>query len=302
MRREIKKSLGGLWYAIDWPTIPHPLNNVIIACIQGSGEQGDYNASDMIAEVTRIVNKNGFAQDAANGIELPFIVISPLAGIGKDIADHSLIAAELGNVVKLYKKDYAFLMGLSQGGQTTMGFAFQCRNSTEITKQIESSYKNAQVFDGFVCLSGKIPGTPDIDHFPNIPLFVCGATGDNAVPISNQLSIASRANASVLRTDDLYPNYIKKTVNGVVTWVPVDYPAGSLNRMVVIIGGGHGTSWNMAYDWYAKTGPGLELNQWVTKIAKPKSIECNATLDVFNGMATFHLETGDVQYSIIKTT
>jgi len=298
MKREIKKSPGGLWYAIDWPTIPHPLNGTVVACIQGSGEQGDYAAADMIAETTRIVNKNGFAQDAANGIELPFIVISPLAGIGKDIADHSLIAAELGNVVKLYKKDYAFLMGLSQGGQTAMGFAFQCRNSTEITKAIESSYKNAQVFDGFVCLSGKIPGTPDIDHFPNIPLFVCGATGDTAVPISNQLSIASRANASDLRTYKLCPNFIKKTINGVVTWVPVDYPSGSLNRMVVIIGGGHGTAWNMAYDWYAKSGPGYELNQWVTKIAKPKAIECSASLDLANMRATFDLPDGPKTFNL----
>jgi len=54
------------------------------------------------------------------------------------------------------------------------------------------------------------------------------------------------------------------------------------------------------YDWYAKSGPGFEFNQWLTKVAKPKTIECTATLDEVNGIAVFHLESGDVTYSIVK--
>src|SRR5688500_14382624 len=118
MKKQILKSPGGLWYAQYDPTIVHPMNRLAVVCLGGSGEYGSYSAADMNAEVSRIVEKNGFAQDAINGEELPFVIIAPLATKGKDIADHSLIAAEIGNIVELLDVDYRIIGGLSYGGQT----------------------------------------------------------------------------------------------------------------------------------------------------------------------------------------
>jgi len=294
MKKQVLQSTGGLWYSLWEPTIKHELNNTLFACVQGSGEYGSYTAADMYAEVSRVTEKNGFAQDAANGIELPFWVISPMASKGADQADHRLISKELGSVVKLHKKEYAFLSGLSLGGQTAAGFLFQCKNGTELSKGLESSFVNAQVFDGIAIFCGKIPGTPDVCAFPEMPVFIVGCTGDTAVPISNQWNILNKANSCPLRTDKIYANYDKNTLKA----ISVDDDI--LNRFMVILGGSHSTSWTMSYDWYAKSGPGYELNRWVTKIAKPvyKPIECSATLDDQNGFAVFHLPEGDKKYLI----
>src|SRR5687767_7855200 len=138
MKKQILKSPGGLWYQRNDPTIVHPLNRTVIVCIQGSSDWGYYNATDMNAEVSRVVEKSGFAQDAANGEELPFIIISPLATKGEDIADHRLIADEIGNIVEVMDVDYRLIGGLSYGGQTTSGFLFQSKNNTEIQQKQSS--------------------------------------------------------------------------------------------------------------------------------------------------------------------
>lgn len=295
MRKHVKSS-GGLWFAIDTPEVKHELNTTLIACVGGSGETGSYSAADMPAEIDRVVNRNGFAQDYAAGQPLPFVVISPLATKGIDIADHRLIGAELSNVVKLYKQDYAFLAGLSQGAQSVAGFLFQSRNGTEITKGLESTYRNPRIFDGMIMMCGKIPGSPDIDANPEMPILIIHATGDTAVPISNGFNIMNKANASVLRTQKVYPTHVKKTINGISTYVPAYIPDGTLNRMVVIIGGSHSTSWTMGYDWFAKSGPGFELRKFVETIAQPvyKPIECTAILDERNLEATFTKPDGTV--------
>jgi pimeloyl-ACP methyl ester carboxylesterase len=302
MRKHVKSS-GGLWFAIDTPEVKHELNTTLIACIGGSGEVGSYSAADMPAEIDRVVNRNGFAQDYASGQPLPFVVISPLATKGIDIADHRLIGAELSNVVKLYKQDYAFLAGLSQGAQSVAGFLFQSRNGTEITKSMESSYRNPRIFDGMIMMCGKIPSSPDIDANPDMPILIIHATGDTAVPISNGINIMNKANASLLRTKKVYPSHVQRYINGIKTWQPVEIPAEAVNRMIVIIGGSHSTSWTMGYDWFAKSGPGFEFRQFVERIAKPvyKPIECTAILDEMNLNAVFTRSDGTaVKYLLQK--
>lgn len=301
MRRSIQKSAGGLYYVLDEPTISHPLNTTLIGCIGGSGE---YTTSFDDASILRVANKNGFAQDVANGIELPFVVITPIAGKSKDenMADHGLIMREISNVAKLHKKDYAFLGGLSLGGQTATGMAMQCRNGTEVSKGLESQYKNPHVWDGFFLISGKIPGTPQPCAMPEVPVIIFGNTGDTAVPIQNQIKTMDTFNLCSLRTEKILPNKVRKNIGGVVTWPDVVIPEDHLNRLIITLGGGHGTSWNLMYDWHAKTGPGFEFNQWVNRIAKPiyVPIECPATLNEKEMVATFHLPEGDVIYNIIK--
>jgi len=302
MKRSIRKSAGGLYYVLDEPTIIHPLNSTLVACIGGSGE---YVTNFDDASIIRVANKNGFAQDAANGIELPFVVISPIAGKSKDdnAADHGLIMREISNVAKLHKKDYAFLGGLSLGGQTSTGMSLQCRNGTEVSKGQESQYKNPNVWDGFFLISGKIPGTPQPCAMPEVPIIIFGNTGDKSVPIQNAIKTMDSFNSCELRTQKILPNKVRKNVSGVETWPDVVIPDGHLNRLIITLGGGHGTSWNMMYDWKASSGPGFEFRKWVERIAKPKSVpvECTAYLDEVNMRAVFIKPDGSaVNYGLVK--
>jgi hypothetical protein len=302
--RQYLKSSGGLFYALDPPGIVDPLNSTLVACIAGSGEYGNYAAADMAAEIDRVVNRNGFAQDIAAGIKLPFWVLSPLATKAKDenMADHGLIIREISNVAKLHKKDYAFIGGLSLGAQSATGLLMQCRNSTQISKGEESYYKNPYVWDGFFLISGKIPGTPQPCAMPDVPVIIFGNTGDLAVPIQNQINTMNSLNSCELRANKILPNKVKKSIGGVVTWPDVSIPEDHLNRLIITLGGGHGTSWNLMYDWYAQSGPGFEFRQWLKRVAKEiyKPIQCSAILDEKNLTAEFTKPDGTVvRYNLI---
>jgi hypothetical protein len=301
MKRSIIKSAGGLYYVLDEPTIPHHLNTTLIACIGGSGE---YTTTFDDASILRVANRNGFAQDVANGQEFPFVVISPIAGKSKDenMADHGLIMREISNVAKVHKKDYAFIGGLSLGSQTATGLLLQCRNGTEVLKGLESQYKNPYIWDGGFLISGKIPGTPQPCAMPDIPIIIFGNTGDLAVPIQNQIKTMDSFNSCSLRTNRILPNRVRKSIGGVVTWPEVPIPDGHLNRLIITLGGGHGTSWVMMYDWNASSGPGYEFRKWVERIAVQKyvPIQCTAVLNERELWADFSLPDGTVKrYEIL---
>lgn len=270
MKKEIIKSPGGLWYSQWTPEVQSPLNRVAIVCLGGSGEFGSYAATDMIAEVSRVTEKNGFAQDAANGEELPFIVISPLATKGSKIADHRLIAAEISNVVKALDVDYRFLGGLSYGGETTAGFLFQAKNGTEITQKLASSYRNADVFDGFFMLAGQVPSTPDVCAFPDKYIFLAHAIGDTLISVAQSFTIMRLANSCPERTQKVASNYYQRWTSPVSYW-PQEIPADAVNRFIAIPGGSHDTSWNETYNWRAPAGTaGYEFRKWIEKICIPK--------------------------------
>lgn len=270
MKKEVLKSPGGLWYAKWTPTVSDPLNRVAIVCIGGSGEWGSYAAADMVAEVSRVTEKNGFAQDAAAGENLPFIIIAPLA-TGTKQADHTLIAKEIGNIAKALDVDYRFIGGLSQGGQTTAGLLFQGKTGTEISKQLPSSFLNADLFDGFFMLAGQAPMPTDPCAFPNKYVFMAHAVGDPLISIAQSFTMMRQLNSCGERVYKIYASAYQKWTNP-VTYLSCDIPADEVNRFIVIPGGGHSTSWTETYNWNAKSGAGYEFRKWIEKICVPKGI------------------------------
>jgi hypothetical protein len=293
MKKTIIKSPGGLWYSHWIPTAQHPLNRTAIVCIGGSAEYGSYGAADMEMEVSRITEKNGFAQDAANGEELPFQIISPLATKGKDIADHRLIATEIGNVVEALDLDYRILGGLSYGGQTTSGFIFQSKNGTEITQKLVSSFRKAELFNGFFMLAPKISWTPEDCLFTDKRVFMAHAMADLSIPLHNSFDIMDRLNACPGRLEKVYSNYARKYRNGETVYDPIEVPANAVNRLVVIPGGNHGTAWIETYKWTAPAGtPGYEFRKWVEGIAIPKSIDVPGKLVLRDGKVLGIFEDG----------
>lgn len=289
MKKSIIKSPGGLWYQRNDPVIDSPLNRVAVVCIGGSGEFGSYAAADMEAEVSRVVEKNGFAQDAKNGEELPFIVISPLA-TGTKQADHTLIAREIGNVVEALDVDYRVLGGLSQGGQTAAGFFFQAKTGTELTKSLPSSFLKAHIFDGFFMFAGQAPVPTDPCAFPDKYLFMVHATGDTAIKVDNSFTMMRLANSCEQRKQKVVSNYYQKW--GTTTqYLPQEMPIDAVNKLIILPGGNHSTSWSEAYNWKGPVGSaGYEFRKWIEKICVPKAqIDVPGTVVLRNGriIATF---------------
>lgn len=271
MKKTIIKSPGGLWYSRWDPTVSHALNRVAVVCIGGSGEWGSYAAADMEAEVSRITEKNGFAQDAKNGEELPFIVISPLATLGKDIADHSLIAREIATIVEAIDVDYRLLGGLSEGGQTTAGFLFQAKNGTESKLNQPSSFRKAEVFDGFFMFAGQAPMPTDPCAFPDKYVFMVHAAGDTSIKIDQSFTMQRLLNACPKRTQKIVSNYYQKwgTPN---QYLSQSFDQSAVNKLWVIPGGGHSTSWSEAYNWKGPVGTaGYEFRKWIETICIPKA-------------------------------
>lgn len=295
MKKSIIKSPGGLWYERWDPTVESSLNRILICCIHGSVEYGSYSASDMNAEVSRVAEKMGFAQDSTNGEELPFIHITPLATKGSSIADHSLIAKEIGNVAKSVDADYRFIGGLSLGGQTTAGFLFQAKTSTEISKNAASSYVNADVFDGFFMLAGQQPTPTDPCAFPNKHVFMAHAVGDTSIKIDQSFTMMRLLNACTERKQKIYPTYEQKWgSSGAYYTVPAEVPADAINKLIVIQGGGHSTSWTETYNWNGAAGTaGYEFRKWIETIAIPKQqADVPGKIVLRNGQAIAIFEDG----------
>lgn len=274
MKKNILKSAGGLWYSHWTPEVSHQLNRTLIVCLGGSSEYGSYSAADMTLEVSRITEKNGFAQDAANKEELPFQIIAPLATKGPSIADHKLIAAEIGNIAKSVDVDYRFLGGLSYGAQTTSGFLFQSRNGTELSKNLPSSFKNAEVFDGFFMLAGQPQSDPDECSFPDKRIFIAHAIGDTSIVVGNSFEIMEMVNNCTARTEKVFANYQRKGFGAEAIYSAIQVPGEAKNFMFIIPDGSHGTAWNETYNWNAPEGKaGYAFRKWVESIAVPKALE-----------------------------
>lgn len=301
MKEEIIKSPSGLWYSHWMPTVQDSLNRVLIVCTGGSGEWSLYNSSDMQSEVIRVTRKNGFAQDAAAGEELPFHVISPLA-IGKKNsqgqvqADHTLIAAEIGNIAKAVDVDYRFFGGLSQGGQTAAGFLFQAKTGTELSKNLPSSYLNADVFDGFFMFAGQAPMPTNPCAFPGKYVFMVHATGDTSIKVDNSFTMMRLLNECPERKDKIVANYYQKWTSP-VSYLPKTFEGDPVNKLFIIPGGDHSTSWTEAYKWRGPLGTaGYEFRKWIETICIPKQqVDIPGKIVLRNGVATILFEDGTIK-------
>lgn len=295
MKKEIIKSTGGLWYERWDPTVKDPLNRLAICCIQGSGEFVNLSPDKITPDiVSNMVERNGFAQDAANGEELPFIIISPLA-TGTKQADHTLIAKEIGNVAKSLDVDYRLIGGLSQGGQTTAGLLFQAKTGNELTNKLPSSYLNADVFDGFFMFAGQAPMPTDPCAFPFKYVFMVHATGDTAIKVDNSFTMMRLLNECSKRPDKdkIVSNYYQKWTSP-VSYLPKTVDGDPINKLFIIPGGGHSTSWTEAYNWKGPVGTaGYEFRRWIERIAVPKeSTEILGKLILKDGRAIAVFDNG----------
>lgn len=284
---------SGIYKTLPWAYWDNPRTDNLVVVCQGSGEfvsdlNGTYSA-------TGVLSKNSFAKDAIT-TTYPFDIL--VAGSYKPAGksgnpDQSGIMLYLSEFIETLKHDKVILSGYSYGGQAATGFRTNSMNGTQPTKYIGS-----EIFDAYIIMCGKAPGTQDWQVNKDKPMMIIAGTNDTAVPISNGTNIMNKHNASKPKFI-VQPDYKQLWGGGTSYWQKTIMSDTTHCKMVVIVGGGHSSAWTYGYQWRE----GNEIKKFIEWVFAPtyKPVECTATLDEKNGIATFHLPEGiDKTYRIIK--
>lgn len=286
---QIKYS-SGVYKTLPWAYWDNPDTDNLVVVLQGSGEYvTDLNG---VYAANGVLSRNSYAKNALVN-KYPFDIL--VAGSYKKPGasgnpSQQGITSYLSEFIQTLKHDKVVLTGYSYGGQATAGFRTNSCNSGKPTH-----YLGSEIFDAYIIMCGKAPGIQDWQANKDKPMMVVHGTVDTAVPISNGTNIMNKHNGAI-PTYKIFPDNKLVYSSGSSAWVKQEIPDSVLTRMVVIVGGGHSSSWTYGYQWF---DPGSENNavrkfiEWVfTPDYKP--IECIAILDEKNMNATFTKPDGSV--------
>jgi hypothetical protein len=285
------KYSSGVYKTMPWGYWDNPETENLVVVLQGSGEYvSDLNG---VYSPTGVLSKNSYARNAMVKT-YPFDIL--VAGSYKRPGasgnpSQAGITQYLSEFIKTLDHDKVILTGYSYGGQAAAGFRTNSCNSGKPTH-----YLGSEVFDAYIIMCGKAPGSQDWQANKDKPVMVVHGSADTAVPISNGTNIMNKHNGAI-PAYRIYPDNKLTYSGGSSGWVKQDIPDSVVTRMVVIVGGGHSSSWNYGYQWF---DPGSENNdvrkfvEWVFK-EDYKPIECTAVLNEREMWADFTLPDGTVK-------
>ncbi len=235
-----------------------------------------------------MLSKNSYARNATV-TQYPFdiLVAGSYKAPGKSgNPDQSGAMLYLSEFISTLDHGKVVLTGYSYGGQFGAGMRTNSMNGTQPTK-----YMGSDIFDGYVLMCGKAPGTQDWNANKDKPMMLVAGTNDTAVPISNSVNIMSKHNA-VNPKYKIFPDFKQVWAGGTSTWQKVSVPDTLLTKFVVIVGGGHSSAWTYGYDWRE----GNEVRKFIEWVFREeyKPIECTAILDERNLNAVFTRPDGTV--------
>ncbi len=281
---------SGVYKTMPWAYWDNPETDNLVVVLQGSGEfVTDLNG---VYPSNGILSKNSYAKNALSQT-YPFDIL--VAGNYKKPGvsgnpGQGGITQYLAEFIGTLKHGKVVLTGYSFGGQATAGFMTNSNNSGKPTH-----YLGSEIFDAYVIMCGKAPGSQDWQSNKNKPLIIVHGTSDTAVPISNGTNIMNKHNASVPKYVVL-PDYKLVSKNGVSSWVKQTVPDTTRNRMVVIVGGGHSSSWNYGYQWFEPGAENNEVRKFIEWVFEEKYVPvlCAAILDERRMTAEFTKPDGTV--------
>jgi predicted esterase len=301
----------------SYDSIPYVLydgpGNDLVVIAQGSGE---FTNSYTTPNLTSANSASTYASHASRGKVYPFDILvaqaykSPYARSG-DNPTHLYLMRNLSELVRSLKRDAVILTGYSYGGQLTAGFMIWAVYGNGET------YIDPDVFDGFVIIAGKAPGSQNWQVFKDKPRLVVHGINDTAVPISNGTNIVNKSNAA----GGKYKVYANRHYDYKLTkWVADVIPDSAFSRYYVLVpelkkdaqgntttiqvAAGHGDSWRRAYDVNDEIG--FAVLNFIKRVrdekkAKPLLIYCKALLDTINLSATFILpDSTQMSYRLTK--
>lgn len=287
---------SGVYKTLPWAYWDNHETDNLVVVLQGSGEfVTDMNG---VYSPTGILSKNSYAKNALLKT-YPFDIL--VAGSyrrpgASGNPSQAGITQYLSEFIKTLKHGKVILTGYSFGGQAATGFRTNSCNSGKPTH-----YLGSEIFDAYVIMCGKAPGIQDWQSNKDKPMVVVHGSADTAVPISNGNNIMNKHNGSI-PTYRIYPDNKLVYSSGSSGWVQQILPDSVLTRMVVIVGGGHSSAWNHGYQWFDPGSENNEVRKFIEWVFEEKyvPIECPATLNEKEMVATFHLPEGDVIYNIVK--
>jgi predicted peptidase len=276
---------------MPWGFYDNPNTKNLVVVIQGSGEfTTDLNG---IYSATGVLSKNSYARNALT-YQYPFDIL--VAGSYKSPGktgnpDQLGIMLYLAEFVKTLEPNKVVLTGYSYGAQCATGFRTNSQNGDKPTL-----YMGSEIFDAYVIMCGKAPGTQDWQANKDKPMMIVHGTIDTAVPISNGTNIMNKHNAIVPKYT-ITPDYKQVWSGGTSTWTKQIVSDTTHTKMVVIVGGGHSSAWTYGYDWRE----GNEVKKFIEWVFTDeyKPIECSAILDERNKTAVFRLPDGtETEYQL----
>lgn len=286
---------SGVYKTLPWAYWDNPATDNLVVVLQGSGEYvSDLNG---VYSPTGVLSKNSYAKNALLKT-YPFDIL--VAGSYKRPGatgnpSQSGITQYLSEFINTLKHGKVVLTGYSFGGQAAAGFRTNSCNSGKPTH-----YLGSEIFDAYIIMCGKAPGIQDWQANKDKPMLIVHGSADTAVPISNGTNIMNKHNGAI-PTYRIFPDNKLVYSSGSSGWVKQDLPDSVLTRMVVIVGGGHSSSWTYGYQWFDPGSENNEVRRFIEWMFEEKyvPIECPATLNEKEMVATFHLPEGDKTYRIV---
>lgn len=291
------KYSSGVYKTLPWAYWDNPKTNNLVVVLQGAGEfvsdlNGVYSSSG-------VLSRNSYARNALqNTYPFDILVAGSYRAPGKSgNPSQQGIVTYLSEFIQTLDHGKVVLLGYSYGGQAAAGFRTNSRNGTEATR-----YLGSEIFDGYVIMCGKAPGSQDWQANKDKPMIIVHATNDTAVPISNGTNIMNKHNASIPKYVVLPDSKIVYS-GGKSSWQKTQIPDTTRCRMVVIVGGGHSSSWVYGYQWFEPGAENNDVRKFIECIfeEKYKPVQCSAVLDEKNMVATFTMPDGTVvNYGLVK--
>lgn len=263
------KATKGVYQGLAYKHYDGPGQDLVVV-LQGSGE---FTRTLDGSDLDKFIDLNSYASYAKSGKVYPFDILVAASYRAPNITsgnpDQKHIKAQLANLVKTFNPRKVILTGYSFGGQAAAGFLTKSCNSKQV-KQSDGTYKavlqsteylGSEIFDAYIIMCGKAPGTQDWQINKSKPIAIVHGELDTAVPISNGVNIMNKFNAAI-PSFKVYPDYAKKTVkvknaDGTYTstqqWLPVAVPVDATSRFIFIKytsteKANHESSWRRGYD------------------------------------------------------
>jgi len=259
------KPTYGVFEKIPYVFYDNPNSRTLVVITQGVGE---YATSFLVSDLpnSKINAAGTYATYASKGKIYPFDILvaqsykSPTASQPAQ----TYLMASLTALIKSFSPTKVIGTGYSYGGQLMLGFYL---NSIIGGK---NAFIGNEIFDGYVIMDAKAPGTPDWCKNDKPSILICATGGLYYYPLKN-----------VQRDKEKYCPTEQS---------PVFYS---------IAGGTHATSWLHGYD--ESTVEGKAVMDFIKSFeVVPPPIQCTSELDTLNMQATFYTSTDTLKFKIIK--
>ena len=205
----------GVYNGLCYKLWDNPNTNNLVIVLQGSGE---FTQVTDCSDFYKFIDKNSYARNAKS-YTYPFDILVAASYKPPGVTGNpsqAAIKSHLSGLVTSLGAGKKILTGYSFGAQCAAGFLTNSCNADRATQYLASG-----VFDGYVLMAGKAPGTKQW-CVNDKPVLAMACTSDAAISYYNSLSIIRELASCPYRM--------------------------SPETLVLVNGGSHGATWSKGYN------------------------------------------------------